>query len=231
MTTDTVEWGSERGRAGGLPRWVRTVPPRHTTAVAAGLAALGFALVLTGELLPWLEVTPPASASSQVDFPGQFDTTLRLTQLVVWQAPAYYTGVTALLACLALALSGRPRARRGAGAAGIGVAAGQAVMLAGLYVTIQDGDDISGIVSRIPDGMADFGTGEGFYSAALGLLLLAAAAALAGWGGARPAGAAPAAVPVAAGAGAEASTAGPDEAASEPLDLTVAPADPFRKFD
>lgn len=229
MTTDTVEWGSERGRPRRVPRLGLAAPPhRHAAMITGGLAALGFALTLTGELLPWLEIKPAGPGSPGVRFPEEIDTSLHFTQLFVWQAPAYYMTLTALLVLTALALIGRPRLRRAAAAAAVGAAAGQAVLLAGVFATMREGRSLGYDLGQFRDRGYDQVTGDGFYSAVAGLVLLAVAAVLAGWWAAARHGAAR---PGATEHGArweppEPGAAGPTRP-DEPLDLTVAPATPF----
>jgi len=225
MATDTVEWGREDGPAGGRRRLTLSTPPRNPRAVTGGLAALGFVLVLAGEVLPWLEVRPTGDAREQDVLPPGLDTSLGLASVAVWQTPAYYIGLTALFALAALALVGRPRTRLGAATAAVGVAAGQTVLLAGLHASIQDGGQLTALYGRIPEGIAEFSVGEGLYSATVGILLVAGAAALAArWS-------ATATRPTAADAGNGArdpAEVEPAEWADQPADLTVAPAAPFQ---
>jgi hypothetical protein len=225
MATDTVEWGREDGRAGGRRGLTLSTPPRNPRAVTGGLAVLGFVLVLVGEVLPWLELKPTGDAGERGEFPANLDASMRLADVALWQTPAYYIGLTALLALAALALAGRPRARLGAATAAVGVAAGQTALLAGLHASIQDGGQVTGLFGRMPEGIAEFSVGDGFYSATVGILLVAGAAALAARWSAAPT------RPTAADAGngpRDPAEVAPAEWADQPADLTVAPAAPFQ---
>ncbi|MFS8478409.1 MAG: hypothetical protein FWJ93_05470 [Micromonosporaceae bacterium] len=217
---DTVEWGSDDSRPDRGRRFTLGTPPRNPKAVTGGLAALGFLLLLIGEVLPWLEMRPVRGQ----DLPAELDTTPGLTEVASWQAPAYYIGLIALLALTALALAGRPRARLGAAAAAVGVAAGQSVLLAGLYTSIQKGGQLTGLFGRMPEGFAQFHTGDGFYSATAGIVLVTGAAVLAAqWSvAARPT------APAADNGAREPAEVEPAEWAGQPADLTVAPAAPFQ---
>lgn len=226
MATDTVEWGREDGPAGGRRRLTLSTPPRNPRAVTGGLAALGFVLVLAGEALPWLEMKPTGDAGERSELPVTLDTSMRLADVAVWQTPAYYIGLTALFALAALALAGRPRTRLAAATAAVGVAAGQTVLLAGLHASFQDGGQLTALYGRIPEGIAEFSVGEGFYSATVGVLLVAGAAALAArWSATAPT--RPTAVDAGNGARDPAEVE-PAEWADQPADLTVAPAAPFQ---
>jgi hypothetical protein len=231
MTTDTVEWGSEHGRSEhGRPegkRRLMAASRRHTLAVAGGAAVLGFALTLTAEVLPWLKVKPTGAAPVRAEVPSEIDNSLQLAQLVVWQAPAYYLGITALLALTALALLGRARIRRGAAAAAVGTAAGQAVLLVAVLNSVREGNEFTGMLRQLRNSF-EISTGEGFYSAAAGLVLIGGAAALAGWwGGAWPARPAAAEAGAAEPGAAEHGEDEPDAGPGGPLDLSVTPAAPF----
>jgi hypothetical protein len=181
MSTETVEWGNERRLPAPLRRLRFTLPPMGGTLAVGVLAGLGFLLTIGGETLPWLTIS--IAGQPQIDLSdtlGLTDGEMRLSQLVVWQAPAYYAGLTALLAFIAIALFGRATGRRGAAAAALGCAAGQAVLLAGVYSTMSSGSDVTGTLSRVREMPSiTIDTGNGFYSATIGVLVLAAAAGLA----------------------------------------------------
>ena len=156
--------------------------------LAVGLAVLGFGLTLAAEVQPWLDVTVTGTPRIGPDPVLDDLTSRRLSQLVTWQAPAYYVGITVLFALVAVALLGRPTIRRSVMAAAVGVVAGHAVLLAGLYLTVRDGDDFFGSIGRLrTDDAVKTGVGIGFYSAAAGLIVLTAAiGALARTGRPRP---------------------------------------------
>jgi hypothetical protein len=183
MPADTVEWGNDRPLPAPLRRITFTMPERVGTAVIGSLAVLGFALSTAGEMLPWQKIaTTGTRAPSPEESFGLRTGELRLSELIVWQAPAYYAGLTAILAFIALALLGRATVRRAAAAVALGCTAGQIVLLAGVYGTIKNGSVINGDVSRLRElGMVALTVGTGFKSAFLGVLLLAAAAGIAVW--------------------------------------------------
>jgi hypothetical protein len=158
---DTVEWGTaapaQRPTPAAPQRLASGWLDRPVGAALAGLAVL--ALVVT-QVVPW-GTTQRVAGSDTSTVKVYIDTLPSIAVL------AFYFGLPALLGLTGAALAARSAARRTLALAGIGVAAGIAVVLAAM---------IRALLSPTPDELLGQATGSGDLS--LGLGPYAAVAAL-----------------------------------------------------
>jgi hypothetical protein len=127
-----IEWGGggpATGKVGGSLDWLTTDRPVIRGA-GIGFALAGFGLLIAAEVLPWMSY---ATSTSQQDYPtttgGQV--TNGVAQLPV-STEILNLGWLILLAAVATALAVRPPVRRVVVAAGLGLAAAQVALLAGI---------------------------------------------------------------------------------------------------
>jgi hypothetical protein len=227
-SASTVEWGSpatkratERAirRGGRRPRLPLSA---SRTSLAAGCAGGGFVLAVLAQLLPWarLRVVSP----TVLDNPGSpvitgaiKDVGLEVLQFspLVFVYDALWS---VLFACVAVAFVVGRRRRRAVCAAGLGVVAGQLLMLAGIFRGISNVEDSIGLsgggVVRVEVPVF---VREGIYCAVAAVLLVGLALVLRTAPPARAAASAPR----------EADDEGEFDA-PVPADLTVTPLEPFQ---
>jgi len=154
--------------------------PRAQTPGAIGCALVAVALAVAAELSPWASVTgsagnlPPNVDPDEIGAAG----TLYLATVGTWTSLVYAIGWMGLFALTATAIATRSKT---AAAAGVGWAAGQAVLIAGVVGAINRGETLSG---RAPTG-AEFGMELGPFAAFAGVVVAVAAVVFAMWTPAR----------------------------------------------
>ncbi len=128
---NVVEWGGGPAteKVGGSLDWLTTDRPIIRGA-GIGFALAGFGLLIAAEVLPWMSY---ATSTSQQDFPTTTGgrVTNGVAQLPV-STEILNLGWLILLAAVATALAIRPPVRRVVVAAGLGLAAAQVALLAGI---------------------------------------------------------------------------------------------------
>jgi hypothetical protein len=129
---NVIEWGGggpATEKVGGSLDWLTTDRPMIRGA-GVGLALAGFGLLIAAEVLPWMSY---ATSASQQDFPTTTGgrVTNGVAQLPV-STEILNLGWLMLLAAVATALAVRPPVRRVVVAAGLGLAAAQVALLAGI---------------------------------------------------------------------------------------------------
>jgi len=141
---NVIEWGGGPAteKVGGSLDWFTTDRPMIRGA-GIGLALAGFGLLIAAEVLPWMSY---ATSASQQDFPTT--TGGRVTSSVA-QLPVpteiLNLGWLILLAAVATALAVRPPVRRVVVAAGLGLAAAQVALLAGITRGIEHTTTMSSV--------------------------------------------------------------------------------------
>jgi hypothetical protein len=228
-SASTVEWGSpatkratERAIRRGRRR-PRLPLSASRTSLAAGCAGVGFVLAVLAQLLPWarLPVVSPAvldNPEGPVTTGAMKDVGLEVLQFspLVFVYDALWS---VLFACVAVAFVVGRRRRRVVCAAGLGVAAGQLLVLAGIVHGISNIVDSIGFsgggVVRVE--VPAVAVRQGIYFAVGAVLLVGLALVL------RTAPSAPAA----ASAPRESDEEGEFDA-PVPADLTVTPLEPFQ---
>jgi hypothetical protein len=163
----TIEWGgTDENRFG----WLATDRPAGR-GVGLGCAVAGFGLLVAAEVLPWVSLT---TNPLQQDFPT---TTGGRVEYGISELPVYTEmfnlGWLIVLAAVATALALRPPARIVVVAAGLGLAAGQLALLAGLTRGVQRNVLFRGAVGRSTELPVKLEAGLYCAYAALALLALA----------------------------------------------------------
>ena len=228
-SASTVEWGSpatkratERAIRRGRRR-PRIRLPASRTALAAGCAGVGFVLAVLAQLLPWARL--PVVSPTVLDNPEGPVTTGAIKDVgleVLQFSPlvfVYDALWSVLFACVAVAFVVGRRRRRVVCAAGLGVVAGQLLVLAGMFRGISNVVDNIGFsgggVVRVE--VPAVAVSEGIYCAVAAALLVGLALVLRTAPPAR----------AAASAAGEAEDEGEFDA-PVPADLTVTPLEPFQ---
>jgi hypothetical protein len=141
-----------------------------------GCALAGFGLLVAAEVLPWLSVTTNAV---QQDFPTSTGGRMEygIAELPVY-SEMFNLGWLIVLAAVATALALRPPARTAVVAAGLGLAAGQLALLAGLTRGVRHNILFRGAVGQAPE--LPIKLEAGLYCAYAALVLLALALLFAG---------------------------------------------------
>ncbi|MBO0870357.1 MAG: hypothetical protein J2P15_17520 [Micromonosporaceae bacterium] len=182
---DTVEWGTGNSWLGSAsPAEGPAADRRRVTIgwldrpVALGLIVLGVAGLIVAQVVSWghiASITGPTG--NPIDTPPSSFPSLYLESMSVAAVIAYDLGLLPLLGFAGAALVARPANRRSLAFAGIGVAAGLAVLLAGL---------IRGLLSPLSSisqiGLVDravsVSVGPGPYAAGAALCAIVAALVL-----------------------------------------------------
>jgi hypothetical protein len=210
---NVVEWGSD-GPAKRLD-WLAAERPVLRGA-GFGLAVAGFVLVVLAQVLPWMAYD---STPLEQDFPTMSGGHIEVGVAKLPFATEYLQlAWVALLAVVAVALAIGPERRRVVVALGLGLAAGQVAMLAGLTYTMLHTSRYLILGARVLPGTPDIMPTQlalGVYCAYAAVVLFAGALLLAGGFRRRS--------PDDEEPYAEADPAVPDTGLRPPADLTVTP--------
>ena len=175
-TLTTVEWGSPAVERAARRRWRPRIgwPRAGPGSAALSCAVVGFALAVAAQLLPWMTVEFGVEGLNQA-----VPVDIGLDLLVSVPAALVYQLVwPPLLGLVGAALVVARRRRRVVAAAGLGVAAGQVAVLAGLVRAIRYG---AGVYSFGPNGvrtanqLPPITLGPGVYFGFAAVLLVALA--------------------------------------------------------
>jgi hypothetical protein len=176
MAEGTVEFNADRP-----PGWLDRLlgepdreGRRRVSGPALGCGVLTLALVLAAELLPWAVNAVPTSTS---DGPSGFaqGAERHVEEIAGFVLVPYYFGWLGLITLLGLALAARGASRRLAVGSGLGLAAAQLVLVAGLTRRVLAGGEVFGGPS------VDASLGPGVFFAFVGVLVAAATFLLTGW--------------------------------------------------
>jgi hypothetical protein len=180
---DTVEWGTGEQAGRRLPS-LRFAVPRVG---GLALAAVGFALLVAAEIVPWASVQSTASNTARTATLGGNELAVGLDRITGGSGFTYHLGVIALLGAVGFGLASHPARRRVAMGVALGVAAGQVLMILAVTRTALRTFDTLSVLSpsrsNLPTNLGvqpDSGyrvvLGEGVYLASAAVLLLAGAA-------------------------------------------------------
>jgi hypothetical protein len=185
---DTVEWGSGERHARRLPA-LRLAVPRVG---GLALAAVGFALLVAAEIVPWATVQSTSTTSAAATL-GSNSLAIGLDRVTSGSGYTYHLGAIVLLGAVGLVLTSPPARRRLLMGLALGVAAGQVLMvLAVTRTALRTFDTLTVLspsrsISGFQSGLSlqtDTGfrvvLGEGVYLASAAVLLLAAASVTGG---------------------------------------------------
>jgi hypothetical protein len=141
---NVIEWGGGPAteKVGGSLDWLTTDRPMIRGA-GIGFTLAGFGLLIAAEVLPWMSY---ATSTAQQDFPTSTGgrVTSGVAQLPV-STEILQLGWLVLLAAVATALAIRPPVRRVVIAAGLGLAAAQVALLAGITRGIEHATTMSSV--------------------------------------------------------------------------------------
>jgi hypothetical protein len=175
MAEGTVEFNADRP-----PSWLDRLlgEPDHrgrrrVSGPAVGTATLTLALVLATELLPWAVNSVPTTTNTGSTLERGAER--HVEEIAGFVLVPYYLAWLALITLIGLALVARGATRRLAVGAGVGLAAAQLVLVAGLARRVLSGGEVFG---GPPAGAT---LGPGVFFAFVGVVVAAATFVLTGW--------------------------------------------------